>query len=247
MCRFWAVGLTGTQCSRPRWETRKVLYLQVISCVEDTRLLWYSELFVASLENYKNSLMREMQIYPFTGQVYGFTPAADIQTIGRKAIVHIKRWPPKSCLVKKKKHLTCHVTFRHRASTSIYTDMHACPQGVWTCEMQYFRAPVQSCVREEVYFPLKRTRSISKTHLNGMTGCWAGHLQQVLSAGNSMLWIMFTKQCEGPPYLHCWAESLRSGMVLWLFGIYLVIRPLKSNGGMKALALLNLLLLAYFV
>lgn len=27
----------------------------------------------------------------FTGQVYGCTPAADIQTIGRKVIEHIKR------------------------------------------------------------------------------------------------------------------------------------------------------------
>lgn len=125
---------------------------------------------------------------------------------------------------------------------------HACPQGVWTHGTQYFRAPVQSCVCEEVYILLKCTRSTSKTHLNGMTGCWARHLQQVLSAGNSMLWIMFiTIQREGPPYLHCWAESLRSGIVLWLFGIYLVISPLKSNGGIKALALLNLLLLAYFV
>lgn len=53
-------------------------------------------------------------------------------------------------------------------------------------------------------------------------------------------------QSEGPPYLRCWAESLCSGLVLWLFGIYLVIRPLKSNEGMKALALLNLLLLALF-
>lgn len=128
------------------------------------------------------------------------------------------------------------------------TDMHACPRGVRTHGTKYFRAPVQSCVYEEVYIPLKRTRSTSKTHLNGMTGYWARHLQQVLSAGNSMLWIMFTtSQCEGPPYLHCWAESLRSGIVLWLFGIYLVIRPLKSSGRMKASALLNLLLLAYFV
>lgn len=31
--------------------------------------------------------MREGQIYPFTGQGYGCTPAADIQTIGRKATV----------------------------------------------------------------------------------------------------------------------------------------------------------------
>lgn len=59
---------------------------------------------------------------------------------------------------------------------------------------------------------------------------------------------MFTKsQCEGPPYLRCGGESQRSAIVLWLFGIYLVIRPLKTTGGMKALALLNLLLLAYFV
>ncbi len=105
-----------------------------------------------------------------------------------------------------------------------------------------------SCSAWTVYIPLKCTRSTSKTLLNGMTGPWARHLQQVLSAGNSRLWVMFTKsQCEGPPYLRCWDESQRSGIVLWLFGIYLVIRPLKSNGGMKALALLNLLLLAYFV
>lgn len=113
---------------------------------------------------------------------------------------------------------------------------------------RYFRAPVQSSVCDRVDIPQKRTRSTSKTHLNGMTECWGRHLQRVLSAGNSGLWIVFTtSQCEGPPYLRCWAESERSAIVLWLFGIYLVIRPFKSNGGMKALALLNLLLLAYFV
>lgn len=113
---------------------------------------------------------------------------------------------------------------------------------------QYFTAPVQSCVCEKVDIPQKRTRSTSKTHLNGMTECWGRHLQRVLSAGNSGLWIVFTtSQCEGPPYLRCWAESVRSAIVLWLFGIYLVIRPFKSNGGMKALALLNLPLLVYFV
>lgn len=105
-----------------------------------------------------------------------------------------------------------------------------------------------SCSTLTVYIPLKITRSTSKTCLNGMTGPWARHLQRVLSAGNSRLWVMFTKsQCEGPSYLRCWSESLSSGLVLWLFGIYLVIRALKGNGGMKALALLNLLLLAYFV
>lgn len=69
-----------------------------------------------------------------------------------------------------------------------------------------------------------------------------------LNAGKPGLWLMFTESRRGgPPYLRCCAESRRSDIVLWLFGIYLVIRPLKSIGGMKASALLNLLLLAYFV
>lgn len=145
------------------------------------------------------------------------------------------------------------------ASPSICFDTCACPQGVQSCVKQSLTASVQSSVCDydiacscgswRACIPLKkRTRSTSKTHLNGMTGPWARHLQQVLSAGNSRPWVMCTKrQCEGPRYLRWWAESQRSGIVLWLFGIYLVIRPLKRNGGMKALALLNLLLLAYSV
>lgn len=46
---------------------------------------------MASLANYKNSLMREGEICRFTGQGYGCTPAADIQATGTKAAEHIKR------------------------------------------------------------------------------------------------------------------------------------------------------------
>lgn len=148
----------------------------------------------------------------------------------------------------------CCQVFSEGTNPSICFDTLACLQRVGSSVKQQPTEYVRdydtlcSCSGWTVYIPLKRTRSTSKTHLNGMTGPWARHLQQVLSAGNSRLWVMFTKsQCEGPPYLRCWAESQGSGIVLWLFGIYLVIRPLKSNGGMKALALLNLLLLAYFV
>lgn len=59
---------------------------------------------------------------------------------------------------------------------------------------------------------------------------------RALSAGKPGLWLMFTEsRRRGPPYLRCFAESQSSGIVLWLFGFYLVIRPLKSIGGMKAL------------
>lgn len=166
----------------------------------------------------------------------------------------------------KSEHLTCLLQLRSLGAVrcwarepvhqSALTHVHVLKEcrAVWSNSSQLqFRAVcviMTLCVAvvlEESTYHYKRTRSTSKTHLNGMTGPWARHLQQVLSAGNSRLWVMFTKsQCEGPPYLR-WAESQRSGIVLWLFGIYLVIRPLKSNGGMKALALLNLLLLAYFV
>lgn len=80
-----------------------------------------------------------------------------------------------------------------------------------------------------------------------MTGPFARHLQQVLSAGNSSLWLMFTKsQCEGPPYLCCRAESLCSGLVLWLFGIYLVIRPLKSGWRDESISSVKLALTGLF-
>lgn len=193
--------------------------------------------------------------------------AADIQTTGRSVIEHTKRQPFKSCIVKKwtvnMSVVTLWAWYCQRVgggtNTSVCFDWHQglmerrvklCEAAAHSTSWAYVRDYdiLCSCSTLTAYIPLKHTRSTSKTHLNGMTGPWARHLQQVLSAGNSRLWVMFTKsQCEGPSYLRCWAESLGSGLVLWLFGIYLVIRPLKGNGGMKALALLNLLLLAYFV
>lgn len=51
----WLSGVDRDREQLARWETLNVLYMQVICCLEDIRLLWYSELFVASLANYKTS------------------------------------------------------------------------------------------------------------------------------------------------------------------------------------------------
>lgn len=61
-------------------------------------------------------------------------------------------------------------------------------------------------------------------------------------------WVKFTEAgcCECVRYLLRCAESLDSGLLLYgCAAIYLVISALKKNGMMKALTLLNLLLLVY--
>lgn len=131
--------------SRPRWEKLNVLYMQVICCLEDIRLLWYSELFVASLANYKNSLMREGQICPFTGQDYGCTPAADIQTIGKKAVEQkVAQLKQKKKWTLNSEHVSCNSLLSDVGPESQHINLH------WHARMHVLkkRGPVWSCTSE---------------------------------------------------------------------------------------------------